>query len=43
MDKLFLHMAVFALVTLAVAGVCYWFVKQEERKKSRAGADRELR
>lgn len=32
MGTLFLHAGVFALVTLAVAGVCEWFVRQEEKK-----------
>jgi predicted Co/Zn/Cd cation transporter (cation efflux family) len=35
MEKLFLHAGVFALVTLAVAAVCYWFVRQEEKKSDR--------
>ena len=35
MGTLFLHAGVFALVTLAVAGVCQWFVRQEERKQGR--------
>ncbi len=33
MEKLFLHMGVFALVTAIVATVCFWFVAQEEKKK----------
>lgn len=35
MEKLFLHMGVFALVTLAVAAVSFWMVRQEERKRGR--------
>lgn len=32
MDKLFLHMGVFAVITAVVAAVCFWFVAQEEKK-----------
>lgn len=32
MDKLFLHMGVFAVITAIVAAVCFWFVAQEEKK-----------
>lgn len=35
MGTLFLHAGVFALVTLAVAGVCEWFVRIEEKKPHR--------
>lgn len=35
MGTLFLHAGVFALVTLAVAGVCEWFVRLEEKKQRR--------
>lgn len=35
MGTLFLHAGVFALVTLAVAGVCEWFVRSEEKKQRR--------
>lgn len=35
MGKLFLHMGVFATITAIVAVVCFWFVAQEEKKKSK--------
>lgn len=36
MEKLFLHMAVFAVVTALVAAACFWFVRRdEERERSR--------
>jgi hypothetical protein len=35
MGTLFLYAGVFALVTLAVAGVCEWFVRQEAKKSHR--------
>jgi hypothetical protein len=35
MEKLFLHIGVFALVTLAVAAACFAFVRAEEKKKGR--------
>lgn len=31
MEKLFLHMGVFAVITAIVAAVCFWFVAQEEK------------
>lgn len=33
MDKLFLHMGVFAVITAIVAAVCFWFVRRDEEKK----------
>jgi hypothetical protein len=33
MSELFIPIATFTAVTLAVAAVCFWFVRQEERKK----------
>lgn len=33
--EIFLYAGVFALVTLAVAGVCHWFVRMEENKSRR--------
>lgn len=36
MEALFIHAGVFALVTLAVAMVCQWFVRQEEKREPRA-------
>ncbi len=35
MAQLFLHIAVFGLVTLTVAAVCFWFVRVEEKKTKR--------
>ena len=35
MDKLFLHMGVFAVVTAIVAATCFWFVRKEEERKKR--------
>lgn len=32
MDRLFLHMGVFAVITAIVAAVCFWFVKQDQKK-----------
>jgi hypothetical protein len=36
MAQLFMHIGVFALVTAAVAAVCFWFVRQEEKKERQA-------
>ncbi len=33
MGKLFLHMGVFALISLAVLGLCFWVIRVEERRK----------
>ena len=33
MEKLFLHMAVFAVITALVAATCFWFVRKDEEKK----------
>lgn len=33
MEKLFLHMAVFAVITALVATACFWFVRKDEEKK----------
>lgn len=35
MDKVFLHAGVFALVTLAIAAVCFWVAGREERANQR--------
>jgi hypothetical protein len=35
MGTLLFHAGVFALVTLAVAGACEWFVRLEEKKTQR--------
>ncbi len=34
MAQLFLYIGVFALITAAVAAVCFWFVREEEKKKA---------
>ena len=35
MEKLFLHMGVFAVITAVVAVICFWFVRKAEEKKRR--------
>lgn len=35
MDKLFLHIGVYALITAAVALACLWLVRFDERSKQR--------
>jgi hypothetical protein len=35
MEKLFLHMGVFAAITAVVAAVCFWFVAQDEKKSKK--------
>lgn len=37
MGKLFFHMGVFALVTVAVYFVCMWLVRIEDRRHARRG------
>jgi hypothetical protein len=35
MSQLFVPVATFALVTLIVAAICFWFVREEEKKTNR--------
>lgn len=35
MEKLFLYMGVFALVTLGIYGLCIWMIKIEEKREAK--------
>jgi uncharacterized membrane protein YvlD (DUF360 family) len=35
MSQLFIPVATFGLVTLVVAAICFWFVREEEKKTNR--------
>ena len=35
MGKLFLHIGVFALVSLFIYGLCLWMIRIEERREQR--------
>jgi len=35
MAQLFLYISVFAVIVLIVAAVCFWFVREEEKKVQR--------
>lgn len=40
MEKLFLYMGVFALVTLAIYGLCLWVIRIEEKRDEKREAKR---